>query len=84
MHGLVNHPHPERPHETGGDQLKMKLMFEDVCACSLGRGVRLRAGTIDGPASCALTSVCPNRDRLSEPLDVRDVVRLSGQKTTGI
>ena len=52
--------------------------------CTHSRGIRLGAGTINGPTSSTLTPVRSNRYGLGEPLDVGNIVRLGGPLTAGV
>lgn len=52
--------------------------------CTHSGGVRLGAGATNGGARRALTPIRSDRDGLGEPLDVRDIVRLSGILTAGV
>jgi hypothetical protein len=84
-------PHPVVSYiERGGRESTFDIQYSAVginrrlSEWTDSNGVRLRAGTISGLASRALTPACSNRDRLGEPLDIRNIVRLLGVLITGI
>lgn len=80
-------PHPVRSYEMGGDESTLSKGPKSnrrLRVCTYPRGIRFRAMAIDVFAGRILAPVRPSRDRLGEPLDVRNIIRVRGPGIAGI